>query len=152
MTPEEARQKTKDHMLRVGNLMFEFADAVVARSRDHDTSKLQEPEASIFEENTPKLAGLTYGSQEYMDILETMRPALTHHYAENSHHPEHYENGVNDMTLLDLVEMFFDWKAAVERHDDGSIMASIEHNTGRFKLDPQVAAIFRNTAKEMGWE
>lgn len=36
--------------------------------------------------------------------------------------------------------------AAVERHADGDIHKSINYNTGRFNLDPQLVAIFRNTA------
>ena len=75
--------------------------------------------------------------------------ALDHHYANNGHHPEHYPNGVNDMTLYDIVEMFMDWVAAGERHADGNIYKSIEHNKVRFNLDPQLVNIFTNTAKLM---
>ena len=38
-----------------------------------------------------------------------------------------------------------------ERHADGNIWTSIDHNEQRFNLTPQLAAILRNTAKEMGW-
>jgi hypothetical protein len=58
---------------------------------------------------------------------------------------------VDGMTLLDLVEMFCDWKAATERHADGSIEKSIQHNKGRFKLTDQLASILENSRKEMGW-
>jgi hypothetical protein len=53
--------------------------------------------------------------------------------------------------LLDLVEMFCDWKAATERHADGSIEKSIEHNRVRFALGEQLTQILINTRKEMGW-
>jgi len=39
---------------------------------------------------TPKLAGSTYGSEEYKAFLGQMKPALDHHYAVNDHHPEHF--------------------------------------------------------------
>jgi hypothetical protein len=58
---------------------------------------------------------------------------------------------VNAMSLLDVVEMFCDWKAAGERHADGSIMRSIEINKKRFGITDQLASIFENTAKEMDW-
>lgn len=62
------------------------------------------------------------------------------------------ESSVNGMTLLDVLEMLLDWKAATERmKDGGDIRASLVHNTERFKLSPQLAAILGNTIKEMGW-
>ena len=56
------------------------------------------------------------------------------------------EFGINGMDLLDLVEMFCDWKAAGERHNDGNILKSIEKNTTRFGLSPQLVRILQNTA------
>ena len=43
-------------------------------------------------------------------------------------------SGVNDMTLVDLVEMLADWKAATERHDDGDLAKSLEIQRERFGL------------------
>jgi hypothetical protein len=80
-----------------------------------------------------------------------MKTPLEHHYAANSHHPEHFANGVAGMSLFDVVEMLMDWKAASERHADGDIWGSIVHNTERFGLEPQIADVLRNTAREMGW-
>jgi hypothetical protein len=59
--------------------------------------------------------------------------------------------GINGMSLLDLVEMFCDWKAATERHADGDIKRSIEINQKRFNMTPQLASILENTRKELGW-
>lgn len=77
-----------------------------------------------------------------------MEPALDHHYANNSHHPQHYENGVDGMDLFDIVEMFFDWKAAGERTKDGDIFKSININKERFGLSEQLVKIFENTARK----
>ena len=116
------------------------------RSVVHDESKLTSPEKELFDEFTPKLAACTYGSDEYKHFLQDLKPALDHHYKENSHHPEHFENGVNGMNLFDVIEMFFDWKAASSRHNDGNIYKSIEINTKRFALSEQLAQILKNTA------
>jgi hypothetical protein len=51
---------------------------------------------------------------------------------------------------MDLMEMVADWKAASERHNDGNIMKSIEHNTGRFDIAPQLAQILKNTVVALG--
>jgi hypothetical protein len=119
--------------------------SLLTRGELHDQTKLEEPEMSIFSEVTPKLAGLTYGSDEYKAALEEIKPALDHHYARNRHHPEHHKNGVNDMNLLDIVEMFCDWKAATLRHNDGNIRQSIEVNAERYGISEQLTQILINS-------
>ena len=100
---------TKDtllHIKRVNELLLEFTKEILDRAIKHDSSKLQEPEKPLFDKMTPLLKELTYGSDGYKQALDDLKPALNHHYANNSHHPEHYENGIDDFTLADLVEMF----------------------------------------------
>jgi hypothetical protein len=139
--------ETRKHIERVKQFLGGMINMLdYARGR-HDMSKLEEPEKSTFEVFTPKLKGVTYGSPQYNEFLAQMKPALDHHYAENAHHPEHYPNGVNDMDLIDLIEMICDWRAATERHADGDIMKSIEHNKGRFGISDQLAQILANTVK-----
>ena len=145
MKPEEAREQTRKHIKRVGELLKHFSHVLLNRAQVHDASKLEEPEASIFEANTAKLSGLTYGSDEYNAALANMKVAIDHHYERNAHHPECHKHGVDDMDLLDLVEMFADWRGACERHADGDIRKSIEHNTERFNLSPQLVRIFQNS-------
>ena len=53
------------------------------------------------------------------------------------------------MTLIDLIEMLCDWKAATVRNKNGNIRKSIEHNADRFKMSPQLKQIFENTVREM---
>jgi len=118
----------------------------------HDMSKLFEPEKSAFDAWTPRLNETEYGSTDYQEALDGLKPALDNHYAENSHHPEHHENGIAGMTLVDLVEMFCDWKAASMRHADGNFLTSLAINETRFDLPEEVIEIFYNTAKEFGWD
>lgn len=312
------------HINRVQQLVLGCVKNLTDRAVVHDQSKLSHPEVSLFTEYTPKLAGTTYGSPEYDEYRKALGPALTHHYANNRHHPEFHEqsekwldikgyepwyevsdrgrvrtkktglirkpqltpkgylrlqlgvsgkpinafihrlvanafidfegdskqinhkngvktdnrvsnlewvspsenlqhaydtglrssavkyvvtcseldvttygcekmetllkekgynkasassiwrcitdnkgthlgftftseniadvpevNGIEDMTLLDLVEMLCDWKAASERHDDGNIRKSIEVNAERFNMTPQLRRIFENTINEI---
>jgi hypothetical protein len=116
-----------------------------ARAKVHDASKLVTPEAEILAENNPKLAQVEYGSPEYEALLQEVKPALDHHYANNRHHPQHWPEGVDDMDLVDVVEMLADWIAATKRNKNGNIHKSIEHNTTRFHLSPQLAKILENT-------
>ena len=133
------------HIERLRNLINVFVVALLRRGELHDQSKLEEPEVQLFTEHTSRLAGLTFGSEEYDAALKDLAPALAHHYANNRHHPEHFKDGVEDMNLVDLIEMFCDWKAASERHNDGNIRKSIEHNAERFQMSPQLRRIFENT-------
>jgi len=122
-----------------------------ARATSHDRSKLEDAEAAAFAEVTPKLRETTYGTDEYRTLLRQIKPAVQKHYQCNSHHPEHYKDGIIGMDLLDIVEMFCDWKAATLRHADGDLRASIAHNAKRFKMTPQLESIFRNTADSLDW-
>lgn len=136
---------TQMHIKRVAELLAAAAVELLSRASIHDNSKLRSPEKELFDEYTPKLKDCTYGSDEYKEFLAGLKVALDHHYAHNSHHPEHYENGINEFDLFDLIEMFFDWKAATERHADGDILKSIDINKDRFKISDQLCDIFRNT-------
>jgi len=147
----DCTEDTKKHMKRFKELLGDAAKKLEQRGILHDESKLEPKEKNIFDEFTPKLKGSTYGSPEYKKYLKEMKPALDHHYANNTHHPEHHKNGVHGMDLLDIIEMFLDWKAASERHANGDIMKSIEINKERFGLSFQLCDILRNTAASMGF-
>lgn len=142
-------RETMSHIRRVQKFLGDVAQRLIERARLHDESKLCEPEASTFAVMTAKLKGCTYGSDEYKQFLAEMKPALDHHYAHNTHHPEHWHGGIKDMSLLDLIEMLVDWKAAGERHADGSIGKSLDHNKGRFGYGDELDAILRRTAAEL---
>jgi len=148
----DSKPDTLLHIKRVAQLMTEAAAELIRRANVHDDSKLLSPEKELFDEYTPKLKGLTYGSPEYFESLKNLQVALDHHYANNSHHPEHYPNGMNGFDLFDLIECFLDWKAAGERHADGNIYKSIYKNKDRFKMSDQLVDIFNNTATRLGYE
>jgi len=141
---------TLHHIGVVQSIIHKVVKELLDRADIHDQSKLESPEVELFTEWTPKLASSTYGSSEYESFRKAMAPALAHHYAKNRHHPEHFKNGVNDMSLVDLIEMFCDWKAATMRHNDGNIRKSIEHNANRFGLSPQLVKILENTVDVVG--
>jgi hypothetical protein len=146
----DSKADTLLHIKRVAELMTQASCELIKRANIHDNSKLESPEKEFFDEFTPKLKDSTYGSEEYKEFLTQLKVGLDHHYQNNSHHPEHYPNGVNGFDLFDLMEMFFDWKAAGERHENGNIYKSIEINKTRFNLSEQLVDIFTNTANRLG--
>jgi hypothetical protein len=149
---EDQRPKTLEHIKEVGSRLNSVMVGLSIRIALHDASKLVSPEREIFDEYTPKLRDTTYGSDEYNGYLKEMKVALDHHYANNRHHPEHFENGIKDMILIDIIEMLCDWKAATLRHADGDILKSIEHNQKRFGYSDELKKILENTVRDFGWE
>lgn len=151
---EEVYDSTKDtqeHINKVANLLNMCCSELRARGYLHDRSKLLPPEKEYFDKYTPRLADLTYGTEEYREQIKDLKPAIDHHYANNPHHPEYYENGINGMNLFDLVEMLMDWKAAGERGKDGDIRKSLEINAERKGMSKQLKSIFANTIEYLKW-
>lgn len=146
---------TLNHIRLVQAYMACGINVLLERMREHDLSKLESPEKDFFDKYTPRLATLEFGTKAYSDNIHDMKPALEHHYANNSHHPQYYgEKGISGMNLFDLFEMFFDWKASSERGVGGDIMKSIQINRTRkaFNMSDQVAEILTNTAKFLGYD
>ena len=141
--------ETKKHISRVQEIAEGLILAIKEQVVKHDLSKLEAPEKPVFDEMTPRLKGCTYGSPEYQGFLKEMGSALKNHYEKNSHHPEHFENGIAGMTIMDILEMWADWKSASERHQDGNFERSIQINAKRFNMDPQLVSIFENTRKAL---
>lgn len=143
-------EETMDHQNKVRRNINTFISRLSSRGITHDKSKFSEEERDLFVQMTPKLKNSTYGSDEYKQFLKDLKPALDHHYACNTHHPEAHLDGMKGMTLVDLVEMFCDWKAAAERHNDGDILKSININQQRFGYSDDIKQILINTVmKEM---
>lgn len=147
----DSTKDTMDHMEKVTARIDQVVLDLRRRAMDHDNSKLMEPEKSGYDQLVIKLADCVYGSDEYKAALAEAKPTIDHHYAANDHHPEHWPNGINDMSLLSIVEMLCDWKAASERTKQGSILQSLTVNAKRFGIDPQLARILENTVRLMGW-
>lgn len=153
MCEYDSRAETLGHILKVCENMNSVVSRLLYRAEIHDQSKLGSPEKEAFDQVTPQLRGLTYGSDSYRACLRQIKPALDHHYKYNPHHPEHFgELGISGMSLIDLIEMLCDWKAATLRHADGDINKSLAHNRGRFGMGDQLEQILRNTIEQMGWK
>lgn len=147
----DSRPDTWAHIHEVQSRLGQVVADLQARAHDHDQSKMAEPELSVFDRVTPQLKDSTYGSDEYKGFLADMGEGLQHHYAVNDHHPEHFDNGIRDMGLVQLMEMLADWKAATMRHADGDLGRSIEQNAERFGYGDEIKQLLSNTANDLGW-
>jgi hypothetical protein len=134
-------------METVRNYLNAVIRELLTRSEQHDQSKLEPPEVEAYDAITDQLRGLTYGSEKYRAVLRAHKPAIDHHYRVYRHHPEHFAQGYREMTLIDLLEMLCDWKAAGLRHADGDLYKSLAINQQRFGYSDELATILTNTAQ-----
>jgi hypothetical protein len=147
----DSTHDTLAHIHSVQTLLMQVMTVLQARLIDHDGTKLESPEKELFDAATPQLWHLTYGSAAYQESLGRLSVALDHHYAVYRHHPEHFAECVDGMTLIDLIEMLTDWKAASERQHNGDLRAGLTVNVARFGISEQLANIITNTINEMHW-
>jgi len=139
--------ETLEHIENVRNAIEKIRKELIIRGLEHDAAKMEESEVSYFDKYTPLLKTMEYGSPEYTDSLEKLKPALEHHYATYRHHPEFYADGVKDMNLVDIMEMFCDWYAASMRTKNGNMQNSIDISCKRFNICPDLKQIFINSVE-----
>lgn len=153
MEQYDSTKDTQEHIDKVAAYLEMAGGILYERGKLHDASKLVSPEKEYFDKYTPDLQHLVFGTPEYKESCMKLKPALDHHFANNSHHPQFYgEEGIGGMNLFDIMEMFFDWKASGERNSTGNIYKSIDINAERFGISKQFRKILINTAKYLGYE
>lgn len=140
-------QDLLNHINKVRRYINLIITELADRAKNHDLSKTTNPEHDIYAKFTPLLQGLKYQSKEYKDAVNSpeFKFATDHHDRLNSHHPEYYEDGIDGMDLVDLIEMLCDWKAASERHKNAPWSEGFTKNCERFSISPQLTRILSNT-------
>lgn len=181
MKSKSSKNATLKHIDNVQKKIAVIMNELTDRGLNHDRSKLEEPELSMFNKYTPKLKMSSFGEKSYNKNLKKMSSGLQHHYKNNRHHPEFFKehificsscseeytkeiktctfcrcdefylinSGIQEMNLIDIIEMFCDWVAATERHDDGDIFKSLEHCREKYLLSDQIFNILKNTASDI---
>jgi len=137
------------HINSVQQHMVNVITQLLTRMANHDQTKYLPDELDLVL-GKPYLDTLEYNSDEYRDGLARVQHAIDVHYSSNSHHPEHFAEGIQDMSLLSLLEMACDWKAAADAHNS-TYLESINRNVGRFGLSIEMQYILQNTGRELGW-
>lgn len=139
-------QDLVEHQQKVASYLLQIANDLTRRALVHDHSKWSPEEYETYSRLFPELQKHAYGTAEYKAAVKQLGPAWQHHWQTNDHHPEHFEHGISDMHLGQLVEMFCDWLAASERSqtpfEDGMRM-----NKQRFAIGDQLFEILLHTAE-----
>jgi len=134
-----------EHKRLVGENMRRVATAWFQRAVEHDNSKFGDGEFAEYARQQPMYSKARYGTPEYEACMQAIKPAIEHHYQANSHHPEHFPNGVNDMNLLDVLEMVCDWMAAAKRVPGDTL--KLDAMRQRFNIDEQLFSIIQHTVE-----
>lgn len=146
--PSEFVKDLVQHKKWVAEYMQMVANDLFRRAAVHDNSKFDPEEFDVYEKAFPDLQKYAYGTPEQQAVYEQIRPALNHHFQANYHHPEHYENGINGMSLLDVIEMVCDWMAASKRSQTG-IDRGLEINKERYGISDQLFEIIVETVSDL---
>jgi hypothetical protein len=135
------------HKVLVFWYILGFCRRLIWRGITHDLSKLTKEERPSFIAlaASDALRKVSYKSDEYKAILAKHKPVIDVHYKNNSHHPDHYQHGVTNMDLFDMIEMVCDWRAAGRRTKGGNLAESFRVNHGRYEIPLNIHRILKRT-------
>ena len=140
----ETEEYIKVHISRVRRHINTFIQLLIRRAENHDKSKLEEPELSWWKE-MDKEPRYPYGSEEYKQKIKRWNKVFKHHYQYNRHHPEHYEYGVSEMTLIDIVEMMCDWLGYKDTTTVTEALKVCDEQMARYDISEELRQIIFNT-------
>ena len=140
----ETEEYIKGHISRVRRHINTFIQLLIRRAENHDKSKLEEPELSWWKE-MDKEPRYPYGSEEYKQKIKRWDKVFKHHYKYNRHHPEHYDYGVSEMTLVDIVEMMCDWLGYKDTITISEALKVCDEQMKRYDIPDDIRQIIFNT-------
>lgn len=140
----ETEEYIKGHISRVRRHINTFIQLLIRRAENHDKSKLEEPELSWWKE-MDKEPRYPYGSEEYKQKIKRWNKVFKHHYQYNRHHPEYYEYGVSEMTLIDIVEMMCDWLGYKDTTTVTEALKVCDEQMARYDISEELRQIIFNT-------
>ena len=138
----ETEEYIKGHISRVRRHINTFIQLLIRRAENHDKSKLEE--LSWWKE-MDKEPRYPYGSEEYKQKIKRWNKVFKHHYQYNRHHPEYYEYGVSEMTLIDIVEMMCDWLGYKDTTTVTEALKVCDEQMARYDISEELRQIIFNT-------
>lgn len=153
----------KRHKSRIRYWMLNFSNYLIERAVNHDASKLQEPELSMWREmdKEPRHPYSDDPNSPYQQKLKKYFPVFEEHWKNNRHHIEYYKYNPNDfgIDLIDLVELICDqllgykyeigYSRAMEECRRLGKKYGIDEETGEVKgpLTPEIISLMENTIR-----
>lgn len=128
MTITDYMTETNMHKRDVFNNIKAIAERAMEVAQFHDESKYSGEELPLLATKTP----------------EDHDKAMEHHYKVNRHHPEHFQNGINGMCVVDLMEMYSDWLSDAEE-EGADFLQVLEEKQRKYQFSNDLKNIFHNT-------
>lgn len=135
------------HIMTVQGLLRRVARQLLNRADDHDLSKLGPDELGGMIEIDGIADRYGLNSPEYMVAL--LGKAIKLHQSRHTHHPEYHPNGVEDMSIFDLIEMVCDWKTANKLRGHPEWEKSVDMLVKRLSLSPEYVLLINLIAREL---
>lgn len=136
------------HQRAVQILLLRLAHRLEQRALMHDHSRLCRDELEGFSKIRHIPFQRDMASPEYQASLR--REVVGLHWSRNRHHPEFYPGGYPDMTLLDIIEMAADWRAAGYTYKDQDFEGNLVKLFERFEIGPAGQQMVRMILAELG--
>ncbi|MBW2094186.1 MAG: hypothetical protein JRI80_04790 [Deltaproteobacteria bacterium] len=150
-TELEVLTDTLMHISEVRENLAEMTAELTRRGIAHDRSKLEALEFDAFVSTRPKFKKANYGSPEYQECVDAIKPAVDHHYSVNRHHTGFHVVGFAGMNLFDILEMLADWKAAARRSPDLSFEDSLPKAFEKYNIPRNMQRHIMTTLRDLGW-
>ena len=138
---------TMEHKMEVQIIMGNMSKECMQRGRLHDNSKLKSPEKEAYQEMHDKLKTVKFGSEQYKRLVGDS-VAVGLHYRNNDHHPEHFEDGIHGMHLLQITEMLADM-VAVSKAKGTDVIEMLPTLMAEHGIPENFYMIFKNTIELM---
>lgn len=138
------------HQTEVSYLLRELARELQRRADIHDLSKFELDEFEGFHQLDVNRQHQReeYGSKKYESGVKI--EAVQLHFSRNSHHIEHYSNGLDGMSFADVIEMLCDWEVARRTRDiETDMNKTWETRQKRFNLTDQQINFLRTIWEKM---
>ena len=143
----DARLDSLLHIKKVSTNINEIAIQVIKRSIKHDDSKFESPEKEELDKVVP-IIKQGKDAPNYKQAKLGAKNLMKIHFSKNSHHPEFYKNGVDEMNLLDLVEYLSDMKVESKENLEEILLK----NSKKYNWSDQLLNIMKNTIQILEWK
>lgn len=150
MTDKEQRnlELVLIHKEQIAMLLAKFAAELTYRAAIHDNSKFSPDEFNVHSDNVHHFNKYQFNTKEEQELRHRLSPASISHRKRNRHHPEYFENGIDGMNIIDLLEMICDWKSASTRVPGDSLRKGFPILKEKYNISPQLLKILENTARD----
>lgn len=140
-------KRLKHHKDGVRDYLSFIVNLLASRALTHDNSKSSDEEYKYYKMANSVNRNDFKSYEEYLNYIKpTLDKGLKHHYNVNRHHPEYFDNGIDDMTLIDILEMIVDWKISIEQNGK-DLYEEIEYNFDKYNVSEQLKKVILNTYK-----